>query len=254
EVLDFGFDHFTQRGFVLVGEFFRGKLRGFALDEFLGQRKLIGLDRGLLNVGEIAAGFTQLFGIAHGVGDHAGQFVIRRGGDRNEMFAAAKGNFSQCYFVGGLQGLADHREGLSLAVVLGNHEVWLLVVFGIDFLGIHKLRDFDRMLRRYAQVLDLVGFDHDVLTLAVLVALDNVVFLHGAFLAFAGDLLVPDALAGRSAELMEANLALRFGGGKEAHTEGDERNLYLTCPEGSRHGKFSKTNFYAAICGRSRVA
>src|SRR5664279_3556374 len=96
------------------------------------------------------------------------------------------------------------------------------------------------MLRRDAQVLDLVGLDHDVFALAILVTLDDVVFLDGAFVAFAGDLLVPDTLAGRSAKLMEANLAFRFGGGEETHTKGNERNLYLTCPEGSRHGHLSK--------------
>ena len=201
------------------------------------------VDRGLLDVGEIAAGLAQLFGIAHGVGDHAGQLVVRRSGDGDEMFAAAERDLAQRDFMRGLQGLAHHREGLGLGVVLGHDEVRLLVVFGIDFARIDELRDFDRVLRRDAQVLDLVGLDHDVLALAILVTLDDVVLLDRALFAFAGDLLVADALAGRAAELMEANLALRFGGGKEAHTEGDERNLYLTCPEGSRHEKFSKLRF-----------
>jgi hypothetical protein len=34
-VLDFAFDHLAEGSFVFVFEFFRVKLRGFALDEFL---------------------------------------------------------------------------------------------------------------------------------------------------------------------------------------------------------------------------
>src|SRR5664279_5124406 len=134
-----------------------------------------------------------------------------------------------------LQRLAHHCERLRLRVVLRHDEVGLLVIFGIDLARLDKLRDFDGVLRRDAQVLDLVGLDHDVLALAILVALDDVALLDRAFFALAGDLLVADPLASRAAELMETNLALRFGGGKETHTKGDERDLYLTCPEGSRH-------------------
>src|SRR5271156_616825 len=39
-----------------------------------------------------------------------------------------------------------------------------------------------------------------------------------------------NTLAGSAADLMEANLALRFCGGEEADTERDERNLKLSGP------------------------
>src|SRR5580765_4779085 len=137
------------------------------------------------------------------------------------MLTSAEGNLAEGDFVCGLQGFSYHGEGLCLRIVLGHYKVWLLVVFGINFAGINELGDLDRALGRDAQVLDLVGLNHDVLTLAILVTLHNVVLLDRALFAFAGDLLVADALAGRTAELMEANLAPRFGGGKEIHAERD---------------------------------
>src|SRR6516165_634425 len=113
------------------------------------------------------------------------------------MLTAAEGDLPQGYFVSGLQGLTYHRESLCLGIVFGDNKIRLLVVFGIDFVRINKLRDFDRVLRRDAQVLDLIGLDHDVFALAILVTLDDVILLDRTFLAFAGHLLVPDALARR---------------------------------------------------------
>ena len=41
------------------------------------------------------------------------------------------------------------------------------------------------------------------------------------------------ALAGRTADLMEANLALGFGGDEELDAEGDEGDLNVTGPVGT---------------------
>ncbi len=43
-VVDLGFDHGAKGGLVLVVEFFGGELCGFALDEFFGERELVGFD------------------------------------------------------------------------------------------------------------------------------------------------------------------------------------------------------------------
>src|SRR5215469_1234287 len=151
------------------------------------------------------------------------------------MLTAAEGDFAQGYLARSLQGLAHHGESLGLAVILRNDEIGLLVIFRIDFAGVDELGDLDRTLRRDAQVLDLVGLDHDVFAFAILVPLHDVALLDRTFFTFAGDFLVPDAFAGGPAELMESNFGLRFGSGKQVHTEGDKRDLYLTCPKGSRH-------------------
>ena len=62
-MLDLGLDHLAQRDFVLVFEFLRVELGRLAFDKLLGERELIFLNGDRLDVGEVAGGVTQLFGI-----------------------------------------------------------------------------------------------------------------------------------------------------------------------------------------------
>jgi hypothetical protein len=49
------------------------------------------------------------------------------------------------------------------------------------------------------------------------------------------------ALAGGAADLVEADLALGLGGDEELDAEGDEGNLYVTGPVGTRQKRTSRT-------------
>jgi hypothetical protein len=133
------------------------------------------------------------------------------------------------------EGGAYDGEGLRLHVIFGDNEVGLLQILGRDLVERDELRDLNGVLGGDAQVGDLGGLDHDVLALGVFVALDDLVLLDGRgglvgrlFDGGGEDLLVANALAGGARELVEANLALGFGGDKELDADADERNLDMT--------------------------
>ena len=76
----------------------------------------------------------------------------------------------------------------------------------------------------------------------VFVPFDDLILLHrrgglvGRLLERGGeDFLMADALTGGAADLMEANLALGFGGDEELDAEGDERDLDVTGPVWTWH-------------------
>jgi hypothetical protein len=98
---------------------------------------------------------------------------------------------------------------------------------------------------RHTEVGNLGGFDEDVFALAVLVPFDDLIFLDGRggltwiLLERGGeDFLMTNALASGAADLVEADLAFGFGGDKEFHPEGDERDLNVTGPVWTRQGTY----------------
>jgi len=81
----------------------------------------------------------------------------------------------------------------------------------------------------------LAWLDDDVLTFTVLIALDNLILLnHAAGLTTADidcalqHLLMPDALAGATADLVETDIALRFSCHVKTYPERHKRYLDLT--------------------------
>ena len=106
------------------------------------------------------------------------------------------------------------------------------------------------MLGRYAKVGDLGGLDDDVLALGVFVTLDDLVLLDrcggfaGSFFESGGkDFLMADALAVGAADLMEADFAFCFGGDEELDAEGDERDLDVARPVGTRQDAPRRTQY-----------
>ena len=146
---------------------------------------------------------------------------------------------------------ADDGEGFGLDVVLGDDEVGLLEVLGRELVERDELRDLDGVLGGDAQVGDLGGLDGDVLALGVFVALDDLVLLDGrggfvgaCFERGGEHLLVAHALAGGAGDLVEADLALGLGGDEELDAEGDERDLNVTGPVGTRQSSTSRDSYY----------
>ena len=139
-------------------------------------------------------------------------------------------------------------ERFSLDIVFRNDEVWFFKVLGRDLIEADELLDFDSVLRGDAEVGDLGGLDEDVLALAVFVTFYDLIFLHwrGGFVGRLfergrEDLLVTDTLASGAADLVEADLALGFGGDEEFDAEGDERDLDMTGPVWTCHGEPRRT-------------
>jgi hypothetical protein len=73
---------------------------------------------------------------------------------------------------------------------------------------------------------DLLRLNRDVLTLAILIPLNNVGFLDRAFLL--RHLLVLDPLAALTTQLMKVDLTFSLCGRKKLNAEGNERDLDLT--------------------------
>ena len=176
QVLDLGFDEFLQCGFVAVGELAGVELGGALLDQRLGEFERVLVDGDLLDVAEVLRWLAQFFLVAHGVGHHAA-FVAGRGGDGEDVLAAAEGDLAQAGLLRFGEGGADDGEGLGLDVVFGDDEVGLLEVFGREFVERDELLDFDGVLGGDAQVGDLGGLDDDVLALGVFVTLYDLILL-----------------------------------------------------------------------------
>ena len=174
-VLDLGFDELFEGDFVAVDELRGVKFGGATLDELLGEVKGIFVDFDFLDVAEVVLGVAELGGVAHGVAHHA---AIGRGGDGNDVFATAKSDFREGYFLGVFQGLADDREGLGLGFVFGDAEVGFLVELGVDVGFVDELSDLHGVLGRDAEVGKLRGLDGDVLAFLVLVTFYNFVFFY----------------------------------------------------------------------------
>ncbi len=121
-----------QRDLVFVFELLGVELAGLPLDELFGEGELVFLDGDRLDFGEVAGGIAQLLGVAHDVGHHAGQLFIGWRRDGDEVLAAAEGDLAESDLSGLAQRLANHGEGLSLCVSVGNDEVGLLEVRRID--------------------------------------------------------------------------------------------------------------------------
>jgi hypothetical protein len=152
----------------------------------------------------------------------------------------AKGNF-----LGVDQRLAHGGEGLFLRVVFGDDEVGLLEIFGVDLGFVDELRDLHGVLGRHAEVGDFFGLEGDVVALGVFVALHDLRLcdnfrLPGGFIGCGvdgggEDFLMLHALAAGAVDLMEADLALGFGGDEELDAEADQRDLNLSGPVGAGH-------------------
>ena len=143
DVVDFGFDHGAEGGLVLVFEFFGGELCGFALDEFFGERELVGFDGDFFDFVEVFGWFAELFLVAHDVGHHAGELVVVVGHDGDEVLAATEGDFAERDFFGGLEGFADDGEGFGLGVAFGGDEVGFFEEGGGDVVVVDELGDFE---------------------------------------------------------------------------------------------------------------
>ena len=75
----------------------------------------------------------------------------------------------------------------------------------VDVLLCDELLDFEGMLAMDRNGFEFLGIELDILALAHLIALDDVVLRH--FIAgFSIDLAIPDSIAGHLVELMEADL------------------------------------------------
>jgi len=225
-VLYFGFDEFFKCGFVVVLEFFSGKLRGFTLDELFGESKLVFVDRDFFDVVEVGCRVAKFFRVTHDVSHHARKFVVSWSGDGDEVLAAAEGYLPERYLFCGLESFANDGESFSLSVALWRDEVRFLEERRGDFVFVDELLDCERVTRWDAEVLDLFGLDGDVLAFAILVPFDYVCVFDWAF--FGCDLLMLDAFAGFATELMEANFTFCFGGREKFDAERDEGYLNLS--------------------------
>ncbi len=143
------------------------------------------------------------------------------------MLAAAHGDLSQAGGVGLLERLPHHGERFGLRVLIRNNKIRLLKERRIELLKVDELLHLQRVLRRNAEVLDLLRVDLGVLAFAVLIALHDVGFFDRLFIRLR-DLLVTDTCPGFTVDLVKVNFAFGFGGGKELDAERNQRNLDLS--------------------------
>ncbi len=71
KMFQLGLHQFAQGGFVIVRELFGIEFAGLPLNQFLGERKLLIIDPGLLHLGEIIRRVAQLRRIAQSISHHA---------------------------------------------------------------------------------------------------------------------------------------------------------------------------------------
>src|SRR5580658_3458979 len=201
-MLQLGFDQFAQGGFVIVSEFIRFKLCGLALDQFLGERKLIWIHLARLQALEIFRGASQLSCEAQSISHDAGELFVSGRAHSDQPLSPAERNLSDADLACFLERLSDHSEGLSLRWVFRHHEVRLLKERGIEFVFVNELLNFNRMAGSDPDLFDLGRVQLDELSLAILVALYDVA-LFDRLLVCGRDVLMAHALAGPAIDLMK---------------------------------------------------
>ena len=139
---------------------------------------------------------------------------------------------SDCNHVHASNGLADDRVGVvpHLAVrheIVGPDDVTL-----VDILPRHELVDLDRMGTFEGNVVQFVLADLDVGIGIDLVSLHDV-FRRDFFPGLGVDLLVFDAVSGRSIDLVEADLFRIGRGGKQGDGAGHKGKAQKTLPVGA---------------------
>ncbi len=148
QVLELGVDEFLERDLVAIDEFGGVERGGALLDERLGEVEGVFVDGDLLDVAEVFGGLAQLFLRSAWCRPscRARSVFGRRGGDGEDVLAAAEGDLAEAGLFGLGERGADDGEGFGLDVVLGHDEVGLLEVLGREFVERDELLDLDGVL------------------------------------------------------------------------------------------------------------